>query len=71
MNQEFEGKSEKEAIDNAIQALGAARVCFGTDAPFKRQHVALAMYNAPLDGEVSEEQKALVMGGNIARLFDL
>jgi hypothetical protein len=35
------------------------------------QHVVLAMYEAMLDGEVSEEEKALIMGGNIARLFEL
>jgi predicted TIM-barrel fold metal-dependent hydrolase len=59
------------AILTAIRTLGADRVCFGTDAPFQRPHVVLAMYNASLEGEVSEEEKALVMGGNIARLFGL
>jgi hypothetical protein len=33
--------------------------------------VELAIYGAALDGEVSEEEKALVMGGTIARLFGL
>jgi predicted TIM-barrel fold metal-dependent hydrolase len=59
-----------EAVLKAIRALGAERVCFGTDAPFKMQHVVLATYQAFLE-EVSEEERALVMGGNIARLFDL
>jgi predicted TIM-barrel fold metal-dependent hydrolase len=59
------------AILKAIKTLGADRVCFGTDAPFQRQHVVLAMYNALLDGEVTEQEKASVMGGNIARLFSL
>jgi hypothetical protein len=35
------------------------------------QHVVLAVYEALLDGEVSDQDKALVMGGNIARLFGL
>ena len=64
------GTSDK-AVLRAIEVLGADRVCFGTDAPFQRQHVVLATYNAFLDGEVSEDERALVMGGNIARLFGL
>jgi predicted TIM-barrel fold metal-dependent hydrolase len=59
------------AVLKAIKTLGADRVCFGSDAPFQMQHVVLAMYEAMLDGEVSEEEKALIMGGNIARLFEL
>lgn len=59
------------AILEAINALGASRVCFGTDGPFQRPHVVRAMYEAALDGEIGEADKALVMGGNIARLFRL
>jgi predicted TIM-barrel fold metal-dependent hydrolase len=59
------------AVLKAIKALGADRVCFGSDAPFQRQHVVLATYNAFLDGEVSKEEKALIMGGNIAHLLGL
>jgi predicted TIM-barrel fold metal-dependent hydrolase len=59
------------AVLKAIQALGADRVCFGTDAPFQMQHVVRAMYDALLEDELSKEEQALVMGGNIARLFGL
>jgi predicted TIM-barrel fold metal-dependent hydrolase len=59
------------AVLKAIKVLGADRVCFGSDAPFQMQHVVLAVYEALLDGEVSDQDKALVMGGNIARLFGL
>jgi predicted TIM-barrel fold metal-dependent hydrolase len=59
-----------EAVLKAIRALGADRVCFGTDAPFKMQHVVLAAYQALLE-DVSEEERALVMGGNIARILGL
>jgi predicted TIM-barrel fold metal-dependent hydrolase len=55
----------------AIQTLGADRVCFGSDAPFRMQHVELAIYRAFMEGEVSEQHQALVMGGNIERLFGL
>ena len=60
-----------KAVLKAIQILGADRVCFGTDAPFQMQHVVRATYEALLEDEVSEEEKALVMGGNITRLFGL
>jgi predicted TIM-barrel fold metal-dependent hydrolase len=64
------GTTDK-AVLKAINALGADRVCFGTDAPFQRQHVVLATYNAFLDGKVTEREKAQIMGSNIARLFEL
>jgi hypothetical protein len=34
-------------------------------------HVEVAKYHALLDGEVTAEEKDLIMGGNIARLFGL
>ena len=60
-----------KAVLAAIEALGAGRVCFGSDAPFQWPHVIRATYEAALDGEATEAEKALVMGGNIARLFGL
>ena len=59
------------AVLKAIGLLGADRLCFGTDAPFQIQHVVRATYDALLEDELSQEEKALVMGGNIARLFGL
>jgi hypothetical protein len=64
------GTTDK-AIVYAIEKLGAERVCFGTDAPFQRPHVVKAMYDALLQYEISPEEQTLVMGGNIARLFNL
>jgi predicted TIM-barrel fold metal-dependent hydrolase len=63
--------TDDRAIMYAIDKLGAGRICFGADAPFRRPHVVRAMYEAALDGEVTEEEKALIMGGNIVRLFGL
>lgn len=63
--------TDPRAIMYAIRKLGADRVCFGTDAPFRRPHVVKAMYEALLKYEATEAEKALVMGGNIARLFNL
>jgi len=58
-------------ILKSIKKLGADRVCFGSDTPFAMMHVELAMYDALLRDEVTPEEKALIMSGNISRLFDL
>jgi predicted TIM-barrel fold metal-dependent hydrolase len=58
-------------ILKAVKKLGPERVCFGSDTPFAMMHVEIAMYNALLEGEVTPEEKALVMGGNIIRMFGL
>lgn len=55
----------------AIKTLGASRVCYGSDCPFELIHVEVARYNALLDGEVSAEDKSLIMGGNIQQLLGL
>ncbi len=58
-------------ILTAIRVLGADRVCFGSDTPFELMHVELAKYRALLDGEITPEEMAGVMGGNIARVLRL
>ena len=58
-------------ILKAIKTLGAERVCFGSDTPFAMMHVELAMYKALMQDEISGEEQALVLGGNISRLFNL
>ena len=57
----------------AIRELGAERVCFGSDTPFRLMHVEVAKYEALLEGEenVTKEAREKIMGDNIARLFDL
>ncbi|MGD0112373.1 MAG: amidohydrolase family protein [Armatimonadota bacterium] len=59
------------AVLKAIHTIGASRVCFGSDTPFSLMHVEVAKYQALLDCEVSSDERDLVMGGNIARLFGL
>ncbi len=58
-------------ILKAVKTLGAARVCFGSDTPFELMHVEMAKYKALLEGEATEEERRLIMGGNIARVFKL
>ena len=58
------------AILNAIRKLGAQRICFGSDTPFRLMHVQLAMYQALLR-DCSEKDRDLILGGNLARLLKL
>ena len=58
------------SVLDAIKTLGASRVCFGSDTPFALMHVCVAEYNALLDGEVTPQEKAQIMGGNLLRLVN-
>ena len=55
----------------AIRALGAERVCFGSDTPFELMHVELAKYRALLEDELSAGELEMVLGGAIARVLRL
>jgi predicted TIM-barrel fold metal-dependent hydrolase len=55
----------------AIQQLGAERVCFGSDWPFRKTHVIKGMFESSFEDELSEEAMAAFMGGNLAGLFGL
>ena len=57
------------SILKAIKTLGANRVCFGSDTPFEIARVELAKYHALLDGYVTQEEKDMVLGKNIERIF--
>ncbi len=57
-------------ILNAIKTLGAHRLCFGSDMPFRLMHVQLAAYRALLRDH-SEADRAMVLGGNLARVLKL
>ncbi len=50
-----------QSIIRAIQTLGPARVCFGSDTPFELMHVEVAKFGALLDGVVDERGRELVM----------
>lgn len=55
----------------ALRMLGAARVCFGSDAPFSLMHVELAAYRALVERELSPEDQALYFSGNIVRFLGM
>ena len=55
----------------AVRALGADRVCFGSDTPFELMHVELAKYRALLEDELSATELEMVLGGAIARVLRL
>jgi len=55
----------------AVKALGAHRVCFGSDTPFELIHVEVAKYKALFEEEVSSQEMDSIMGGNIIKLFGL
>jgi hypothetical protein len=49
--------------------LGAQRVCFGSDAPFRMQHVQLAMAQALLR-DASEKDRAWFFGKSIGHALN-
>jgi predicted TIM-barrel fold metal-dependent hydrolase len=60
----------EQAILRAIELLGARRICFGSDTPFRLMHVQLAMYRA-LMRDLDPADQARVLGGNLAQLLGL
>jgi predicted TIM-barrel fold metal-dependent hydrolase len=58
------------AILRALTVLGAQRLCFGSDSPFRLMHVQLAMYQALLR-DCTEEDRSNVLGGSLARLLGI
>lgn len=57
-------------IAAAIDALGADRVCFGSDTPFRLMRVQLAMYRALIES-LDPTAQGQILGGNIARILDV
>lgn len=55
----------------AIRALGAGRVCFGSDTPFSPMHADLCAYQALLQDDFTPREARMVLGENIARLLGL
>ena len=62
--------SEKQLL-RAVQELGADRVLFGTDFPFRNMKVIRSMYEHGLGVEINKGELDLIMHGNASRLFEL
>lgn len=54
----------------ALEELGASRVCYGSDTPFCPMRYEWALRQVVLT-DLTPEDRALVLGGNMARLFNL
>jgi hypothetical protein len=54
----------------ALQVLGATRVCYGSDTPFCPMRYEWALRQVVL-ADLSPADRALVLGGNMARLLGL
>ena len=59
---------ERGIVESAVRALGAERVLYGSDAPGRNYAAQLAKV---LYADIGESDRALVLGGNAARLLGL
>ncbi|MGH9407112.1 MAG: amidohydrolase family protein [Terriglobia bacterium] len=55
-------------LEAAVAALGAQKIIFGTDTPLLDPYVQKTKI---LESEISDEERGLIMGGNILRLMGL
>lgn len=61
---------DREALAG-IRSLGASRVCFGSDNPFRKMKVVKTMFETSFRDELSQEEMQAFMGGNIVNLFGI
>jgi predicted TIM-barrel fold metal-dependent hydrolase len=59
---------ERGIVEKAVEVLGAERVLFGSDAPGRSYAAQVAKVKY---AEISEADRALILGGNAARLLGL
>jgi predicted TIM-barrel fold metal-dependent hydrolase len=59
---------ERGVVESAVEALGAERVLYGSDAPGRNYAAQLAKVQY---ADIGAREKALVLGGNAARLLGL
>jgi hypothetical protein len=66
---EFAASSpERTRIERAVEALGAERVLFGTDATLFDPQYMLSCF---AEAQIPDASRSLIMGGNAAQLFGL
>jgi uncharacterized protein len=64
----FTGGTELGKVEEAVEKVGAHRVLFGTNFPRLNPGVALGML---ADAGLSDTDRALILGGNAAKLFQV
>lgn len=65
------GMPDYKPVLTALRRLGAERVCFGSDAPFRDIAKIRDIYDRLLDPQVTPEEKAMVMGGSLMALLGI
>jgi predicted TIM-barrel fold metal-dependent hydrolase len=66
----IDSEADYRKVLQALTVLGADRICTGSDTPFCPMRYEWAIRRAVYQ-DLDEDSRALVMGGNIARLFAL
>jgi hypothetical protein len=64
----IDSEADYREVLKALKTLGAERVCYGSDTPFCPMRYEFALRGV-IYQELSEADRAKVMGGNIARLL--
>lgn len=59
---------ERGIVEKAVAVLGAGRVLFGSDAPGRSYAAQLAKVRY---ADIGEDERALILGGNAARLLEV
>ncbi len=66
----IDSEADYRKIHKALQVLGAGRVCYGSDTPFCPMRFEWGMRQVVYQ-DLSDEDRAQVLGGNIARALGL
>jgi predicted TIM-barrel fold metal-dependent hydrolase len=66
----IDSEADYRKVLKAVELLGAERVCYGSDTPFCPMRYEWAIRQA-IYQDLDEAQRAAILGGNIARLFDI
>ena len=64
----IDSEADYREVLKALKLLGAERVCYGSDTPFCPMHYEWGLRGV-IYQELSDADRAKVMGGNIARLL--
>jgi len=66
----IDSEADYRKVHKALNILGPDRVCFGSDTPFCPMRFELGIRQV-IYQDLSQQDRALVMGGNVARILNL